>query len=313
MQASSNREFLVSVVIPARNEQQWITAALAALENQTLAGEQYEIVVVDNGSTDNTCDLVEQSGARLLKEPKPSAYHARNLAIRHTNSQWVAFTDADCIAEPDWLANLLATANQHDAWIVGGLTRYDIVNDNLGNRLLWETHQPDLLRQTIETYNCVAGGNMFVRRSAFEQFGLFRVIRSGSDIEFSKRLAANGHRSVFAEKAVVRHQCDLSNWEYLRRSYRIRFGQRTHSQKAVGMLAALQLLRRLPWRPGLRAVASSSNGKNNSRGSRFLSEWLYRWATRWAGFFGELHGSLKKRTVENADSASHSSTLNSGT
>ncbi|QDV43148.1 4,4'-diaponeurosporenoate glycosyltransferase [Stieleria neptunia] len=293
MNGESVERLLVTVVVPARNEEERIGDCLRALENQSLPRQQYEIVVVDNGSTDGTRAAVARSTARLLEEPKPSAYHARNLAIRSTDSEWLAFTDADCIPHRDWLENLLASASINDAWIVGGLTRYDIVNDNLGNRLLCETHQPDQLRETIESYHCVAGGNMFVRRAAFEQLGLFRVVRSGSDIEFSKRLAAAGFPSVFAENAVVRHQCDLSNWEYLRRSYRIRYGQRTHSKKSSGILAALAHLKQLPWRPGLRAATQVATKHETKDGGRFWAEWLYRWANRWAGFLGEWQASIQ--------------------
>ncbi|MEO1615685.1 MAG: glycosyltransferase, partial [Planctomycetota bacterium] len=232
----------ITVVVPALNEEVHLAQCIESLENQSYPGDKVQIIVVDNGSTDRTCEIVEASSATLLRETRRSAYWARNLAIENSESTWLAFTDADCIVEPQWLEQLHQRARETDAWIVGGLTKYKILRDSMGNRLLYETHLPEQLRATIEKHHCVAGGNMFVKRSAFDSFGLFRVIRSGSDIELSRRLATNGYPSAFAENAIVHHQCDLSNWEYLRRSFRIRYGQRMHSEQPRGIKAATSVL-----------------------------------------------------------------------
>ncbi|MCA9138979.1 MAG: glycosyltransferase family 2 protein [Planctomycetales bacterium] len=289
----------ITIVVPAFNEETHIGRCIASLDSQSYPRDRYNIIVVDNGSTDRTCQIVNDSPATLLRESRRSAYWARNLAIEKSQGDWLAFTDADCIAEPTWLENLHRRAVESGAWMVGGLTKYDVVRDTMGNRLLYETHLPDQLRTTIETYHCVAGGNMFVRREAFERFGPFRVVRSGSDIEMSKRLAAQNHPSVFAEDAVVRHQCDLSNWEYLRRSYRIRFGQRMHSSLPHGMAAAARQLTTLPWQPGFRAGAQSVSIQHLGPPPGFVKQWLFRWATRWAGFLGELHGTIAPRQQVN--------------
>lgn len=285
----------ITIVVPAFNEEAHVADCIASLDRQTYPRDLYDIIVVDNGSSDRTCEIVEGSPAKLLHESRRSAYWARNLAIEQSEGDWVAFTDADCIAESTWLENLHRRALETDAWMVGGLTKYEIVRDTMGNRLLYETHLPDQLRTTIESYHCVAGGNMFVRREAFDRFGPFRVVRSGSDIELSKRLAAQNHPSVFAEDAVVRHQCDLSNWEYLRRSYRIRFGQRIHSALPNGIMAAVIHFKSLPWQPGFRAGQQSVAIDQMGPPPGFASQWLFRWATRWAGFFGELHGTMASR------------------
>ena len=97
-----------------------------------------------------------------------------------------------------------------------------MVTDTLGNRLLIETHGAEQIRFNIEQCHRVAGGNMLVRRSAFEKLGLFDVIAWGSDIEFSQRAAESGMVVAFADDAIVKHQCDLSNWEYWRRSFETR-------------------------------------------------------------------------------------------
>ncbi|MEM6472087.1 MAG: glycosyltransferase, partial [Planctomycetota bacterium] len=254
-------------------------------------------VVVDNGSTDATVAAIRSTHARLMTHPHRSPYRARNLAIEQTESEFVAMTDARCLAEPNWLFEMIRKAEETDAMLVGGLTVFELTKDSLGNRLFVETHQPDQMRAAIEQYSCVAGNNMLIRREAFERYGLFKTIRSGSDIEFSKRLAQNGHAPVFAESAIVKRQCDLSNWAYLKRCYRIRFGQRMHSTKPTGIFAACSFARCLPWRPGFRAGGSAAKECGSIR--EYFTQWIYRWATRWAAFFGEWHAALVAKKAVN--------------
>ncbi len=287
-------EFEIAIIVPVLNEERNIRACLDALEQQSIERETYEIVVVDNGSTDGTCEYVRSSSARLLVETKTSPYAARNRAINDTSAAWLALTDATCIAEPTWLEKLLKRADETDSLIVGGLTRYDVLSPTLGNRLFFETHSPEQMREAVETHQCIAGNNLFVHRSLFQRCGLFREMRSGSDIEFSKRVSGAGNRCVFAEHAVVRRQCDLSNWQYLQRNYRIRRGQRIHADAPGGLRALIGELRHLPWKPGLRAVRSAPHPGCFASEPGFFAEWLYRWAVRWARFFGAVSGTWKQ-------------------
>jgi len=95
----------VGVIIPARNRADLLHNSLEALTRQVRAPD--EVIVVDNGSTDNTKQVVEQYLARLpiryLYEPIPGAGQARNLGIRNATSEVLAFTDDDCVPDKDWL------------------------------------------------------------------------------------------------------------------------------------------------------------------------------------------------------------------
>ncbi|MCS7469432.1 glycosyltransferase [Stieleria sp. ICT_E10.1] len=284
----------ITVLIPALNEASHIEGCLAALRQQTYPRDRYEVVVVDNGSTDNTAELVQATGVRVLREERKSAYWARNLGIANTSGDYLAFTDADCLADRDWLTKLTAKAIESNASVVGGMIQYEMVTDTLGNRLLIETHGADQIRRNIEKHYSVAGGNMFVRREAFDTLGLFNVIAWGSDIEFSQRAAAVGRTVAFAENAVVRHQCDLSNWEYWRRSYETRYGQVLLFDPRSGFRAAIGNCTKLPWRPGFRS------GRNRYQSDSvapapLLTDWLYRWGNRWMEFFGEQTALMTKK------------------
>ena len=94
----------VSVIIPVRDDPR-VATCLAALAGQTYPQERFEIVVIDNGRLGASARFVAPyANVGLFHEPAPGAYAARNRGVRHARGQVLAFTDADCIPTPRWLA-----------------------------------------------------------------------------------------------------------------------------------------------------------------------------------------------------------------
>lgn len=93
-----------SVVIPARNEAETLPGLLAALRAQTVP--PFEIVVVDNASSDDTAQVAAAHGARVLHCARRGVAHARQMGLEHAAGDWIASTDADSLPEPGWLAAL---------------------------------------------------------------------------------------------------------------------------------------------------------------------------------------------------------------
>src|SRR5688572_5665963 len=95
---------VVSVIIAVWNSPCQIRQCLAALERQTLPRDQFEILVVDNGSTDDTAAVAHAvPGVTVIEEARPGSYAARNRGLVAARGEYVAFTDADCLPAPDWL------------------------------------------------------------------------------------------------------------------------------------------------------------------------------------------------------------------
>jgi glycosyltransferase involved in cell wall biosynthesis len=93
-----------SVIVPMRNASAWIEECLDALQRQEFPGGDYEIIVVDNCSSDDSASRVQQRPQiTLLDEPVPGSYAARNRGIRAASGDVIAFIDADCVAQPGWL------------------------------------------------------------------------------------------------------------------------------------------------------------------------------------------------------------------
>ena len=95
---------MISVVIPALNEEARIAECLLALQAQTVPAD--EILVVDGGSQDKTAAIAQQCGAQVLHNPKRHAAAARNIGIQAAKGDVVAFIDADCIPAADWLEQI---------------------------------------------------------------------------------------------------------------------------------------------------------------------------------------------------------------
>src|SRR5262245_51468363 len=94
----------VSVIIPAFHDTNKLKKCLCALECQTFPRERFELVVVNNGSKDDFNEIIPCfPKVRFLFEPTPGSYAARNRGIRETESEILAFTDADCIPNAEWL------------------------------------------------------------------------------------------------------------------------------------------------------------------------------------------------------------------
>jgi glycosyltransferase involved in cell wall biosynthesis len=153
---------LLTVIVPVYNEQELIAGCLDSLLNQTLEKDKYEIIVIDNNSTDLTTKIALEKGVRVEKELKKGYVHAIRRGIDVSETELIAFTDADCRVPPDWAAKILSHFNGTKEFVgVGGkLAFYDL------HPLL------DRAFQAILYFNkALPGNNMAVRREAVTQIG----------------------------------------------------------------------------------------------------------------------------------------------
>lgn len=97
-----------SVVVPVYNGGEFFLQCLRALTTQSLPRDQYEVIVVDDGSIDSSAAYAESFGARVISQPNAGAPAARNTGICAARGKWIAFTDADCVPSRRWLQALLA-------------------------------------------------------------------------------------------------------------------------------------------------------------------------------------------------------------
>ena len=231
---------MISVVVPVRNGAATLPACLQALAAQTVGPAAYEVIVVNDGSTDETAAVARRYPVRCLDLPPSGPAAARNAGVRQAQGDLVLFTDADCAPAPDWVARLAAAFQPPE--VMGARGAYRTRQTSLVARFVQQEYQDKYdrtaRRRSIDFIDTYSAG---YRRAVFLENGGFETafpVPSVEDQEFSFRLAEKGYRLVFAPDAIVYHQHDSSLAEYLRRKFWIGYWKafllRWHPEKALG-------------------------------------------------------------------------------
>lgn len=199
----------VSVIIPVYNDAANLRLSLDRLRRQTWPMDRKEVIVVDNGSSDDLAAVrAEHPEVVWLAEPKPGSYAARNAAIAQARGQVLAFIDSDCLALPDWMEKGVGRLLGPPAVdIVGGSVR-SVARDPA--RPTWAETYDLVLAFPMEEYvkrdRFAGAGNLFTRRAAFDQVGPFRAdLKSGGDREWGNRATGAGLSLVYEPGACVEH------------------------------------------------------------------------------------------------------------
>jgi cellulose synthase/poly-beta-1,6-N-acetylglucosamine synthase-like glycosyltransferase len=207
---------LVSVVIPAYNAEATIAVCVNALQGQAYGGS-YEIIVVDDGSTDGTAQAARRAGAKVISARRGRPAAARNAGICAARGGIVCCTDADCAPHSDWLRQIAAPFEDPDVAACKG--SYATSQRELVARFVQLEYEDkyDLLRTQesidfIDTYSAAYRRDILLANGGFDE--RFDYLE---DQELSFRLAAQGHRMVFQEAAVVDHLHNATLSAYTRK------------------------------------------------------------------------------------------------
>jgi len=211
-------QYDLSVVISTYNRSAMLTSALDSVLAQESRGVRYEVIIVDNNSTDDTREVVARritqghANLRYVFEPKQGVSHARNTGVAQATAPLIAFADDDVRVTKDWVANIKHTFD-----------RYPEVN-YLGGKILpiWPSAPPAWLTRDhwwalalldcgdkpfyvgADNPVCLPTANASFRRDVFARFGLFSPDFSGrEDHEFLLRLWCGGSRGLYAPSVVV--------------------------------------------------------------------------------------------------------------
>ncbi len=264
---------LVSVVIPVLADPAGLESCLGALSTQTFPEDRCEIIVVNNGpagSVERVCDKFAR--VRTTFELKPTSYAARNTGIGLARGDIFAFTDADCIPSPDWIANGVdALARHPDCGLVGG--RIEVFPRRPGQPTAIELY--DLLygldqARYIQQGRFAATANLFTRRSVFDDVGLFDAnIKSGGDLLWGQRVSRR-YPLVYCENVSVRHPAKSSVAALYRRCTRIVGGMHDLQRRGIscsytGMGENLLRDALPPLRASARALSNSGLGNASKR------------------------------------------------
>jgi glycosyltransferase involved in cell wall biosynthesis len=221
----------ISVVVPVRNGEASLPPLLTSLRRQRLSPERFEVVVVDNASSDATAALARAAGATVVEEPVPNRSRARNRGVEAARADRIAFTDADCVAAEGWLEALIGCTH---APLVAGpveVTTGDPPNAVERLEARWRFAQEHWVRQ-----GWAATANLCVERAALDAVGGFdpayRTIAEDADL--CLRSGRAGFALAWCPGALVRHQAESTLGPMLSRAFRHGYG----ANQALGRLGA---------------------------------------------------------------------------
>jgi glycosyltransferase involved in cell wall biosynthesis len=179
-----------SIIVPVYNTAAYLESCIAALRRQDYPSEDYEILMVDNNSTDDSAAILARAeGIKALHEPKQGSYAARNCALREAQGTLLAFTDSDCMPEPGWLRAIERSLEAPRVQVVLGYRR-PAMNRGLVKLLSDYEAKKDEMVFTSSSPDVYYGftNNMGVRRATYDRYGPFVERHRGADTIFVRRV-----------------------------------------------------------------------------------------------------------------------------
>jgi glycosyltransferase involved in cell wall biosynthesis len=191
---------IITIIIPAYNEQKYINECLKSIFHSNLGPKTFEVIVVDNGSTDGTVDIARSYNVSLYINEEANVGGVRNYGAKYAKGQILAFLDSDCVIDEGWLQRAINSVNNNIDSVFGGqylirqnpswLERNWVLNDNSSS-----------VEQTT-----LVGGCIVIKKDMFLKVGGFdESMLSGEDSDLTLKLRQSGYNVVIDPNLSVVH------------------------------------------------------------------------------------------------------------
>jgi len=211
-----------SAIICTRNRSDALRNALKSVSNLDLAGIDFELIVVDNGSSDDTAAFVRDFAAtaafpvKYVYEAKPGLSAARNAGIGAASGDVLLFTDDDCVVAPDWVKAAVKILSPDARRIIGG--RIELYNSAHIPLTIKTSPIREELRDAALVRGFIHGANFAFGRSVADRIGLFdtrlgagSTFRSAEDMDFAYRARRSGIPVSYEPEVLVHHNHGRTN------------------------------------------------------------------------------------------------------
>jgi GT2 family glycosyltransferase len=283
----------LSVIVPTYNNKDLLSQCLNALVKQTYPKECFEVIVIDNCSTENIKEVVNAfPGIKYSFEGTKSSYAARNNGVQQARGEIIAFTDSDCLPDAAWLANGSAALLDQNAGLAGGKITF-ILSPRISAAEIIDTLFHMNTGASVKKGHCQTA-NLFVRSSVFDEVGLFPDwMQSGGDAYWTKKATHQGHRLIFVPEAVVYHPARRFS-ALMQKYYRTGYGHIAlwmNQGRTLREIAALTIRRSLPQKPSiLRSMLKQRYPQQTIKS--IVPFWITCFFCTVFGTIGRFHGLL---------------------
>jgi len=241
---------LISVVIPVKNEALLLEHCLASLRSLAYPADRFEVIVADAQSRDNTKEVAEKNGARVVENHKQIVVSGRNRGFEHARGELVAFTDADCIFDTQWLTNCLKYFEDGKVAGVGGPTfmPQDSTHFEQAVNFLFAlagmmgvTSHRQAFVEAHETFD-IPGCNAIYRRRVLEEvMPVDEGLLTAEDVWMNEQIRARGYKFIMAPDVILWHYRRSSPLKFMRQIYRFAIGRFQVGKRKPGLLKPLHI------------------------------------------------------------------------
>lgn len=285
----------VTVIIPVYNDAKDLSLCLDALEGQTYPKNKFEVIVIDNGSTDQTIEVANSyPSVKVLieKDYQNSPYSARNRGIEQAKGEILIFLDASCTPVHHWMIAGVKAMNQKNADMIGGHVSFRF-QDVRSAAEFYDSQINIRMKENIEEKKGAKTANLFVRREVINTIGKFpEGIRSGGDLLWTQKATSQGFLLLYNEDASVQKSARPFK-ELLRKQWRVgkKHPQIWKEQGKKKSMVKIIVTMLIPPSPVSIMNMLSKSGKG--AGPDFLRLWVVAYVVKIVTSLANIYGKTK--------------------
>ena len=182
---------LVSIIIPCYNEGKYLPSLFESLDRLNRGSLQFEVIVVDNNSSDNSVSIAKNNNATVISSPNGTIAQLRNIGAKYGSGILFSFLDADCCPLPDWLLNAFIYMDYSNVGLFGSIPQCP--DEGTWVEKAWTCSVP----QGPKEVGFICSANMFIKRKVFEAVGGFNTeLTTGEDYDICQRVLQAGYRII---------------------------------------------------------------------------------------------------------------------
>lgn len=242
----------ISIIIPAKNEEKLIHKCITSLHQLDYPKDKMEIIIVDGLSTDNTRGVASEMGATVINNPKQTVSPGRNIGFIHAKGDLIAFTDADCIVNPNWLSNCIKYfENDSSVACAGGPNLTPSDESDFGKAVGFVFDQPVFAAGSIHAreldevkeVTSIPGCNAIYRQDVLAKvMPLDETMLTGDDTLLNRKILDLGCKLLYTPDVIVYHYRRPTPGKLWRQFYRYSIGRLQIGKKDIRLLNKAHVL-----------------------------------------------------------------------